>query len=93
MSNFAQYVEPTKFNFVCPDCKHTVLEESCIVASEIDFVMEEEVMYGEQETHDGFINRFQCKNCGYSLKDGDELIITYEELYELSKENGWIIEE
>jgi len=69
-------------DFKCPDCGWTVLEEvmdDCTVTSEIASIYPitdksgettgAYVEYGDQETTYGFVERYQCQNCGWVLVD------------------------
>ncbi len=81
--------------FKCPKCNHNQLEEVMInvvqssTISEID--SEEYIDYENSSTDGGEVDRYQCSQCGYVLKN--ELggtIDTPEELVEWLKDKGML---
>lgn len=67
-----------KLKFICENCKGTELEvvETDIVRSTPIYFLKLdndeytiEYNHNGEETHDGYIDRFQCSNCGNMIKD------------------------
>ncbi len=83
-------MEDNELKFTCPDCKDTRLEccEDGHYASEVTNIDKDgDFDYGEIKAS-GTVDRFQCLNCGYVLKDeNEENIIDEEEVVEWLKEN------
>ncbi len=80
--------------FICPSCKHFQLEEimtDAIVVSKISFILfddgeaNELPEYNLDHISDGYVNRYQCSHCGYTLKDKAGVIDTSERAVEWLK--------
>ena len=75
--------------FICPDCNHNKIEciqKNCILSSEVNIFLDG-VTYNNPDILDGFIDRFQCQNCGYViLKDPDN---DEEDLFEWLKKQEY----
>lgn len=80
--------------FNCPNCGKHRLEEvmdNVTVSSTIITISAEpdevaDLVYGNQSNDDGEVSRYQCVDCGYTLKGRDDRDIdTPEEL------NDWIL--
>lgn len=69
--------------FKCPKCKKEDLEiiETDVIMTSLIVEIDEEICfeYDLIDTGGGCVDRFQCSECGYVLKDEDEQIITTEE--------------
>lgn len=68
-------------SFCCPSCEDNRLEEivsGATVATEIS-IEDGEVIYGEQSSDSGMLERYQCVNCGYTLTDEEGDTIQSEE--------------
>lgn len=78
--------------FYCPDCGNDQLEciqVNAVVCTPID-VDDGEVIYKEAEIHDGDVDRYQCRNCGWTIPG----VTTDEELLEWIKtENQLVVQE
>ena len=59
--------------FKCPKCSHTVLEEvltDVVQSSTCDCITEEGIVdYGLVSYDGGNLDRYQCLNCGFVLKN------------------------
>ena len=81
--------------FKCPKCSHTVLEEvltDVVQSSTCDFITEDGyVDYGVVSYDGGNLDRYQCMECGFVLKNGDDTVystvIDSEELAKWLKKN------
>ena len=66
-----------KLQFVCPKCKSNILE--CVLDGfhhcTISEITSHEMLYNEIES-EAQVDRFQCDNCGYVIKDeqGENII-------------------
>ena len=79
----------SKINFTCPQCSHNKVEEvlaSVTVASEINVINDNgELDYGEQTNCGGYVDCYQCSNCGLNIEnatDGPELVVAIENMNE-----------
>ncbi len=67
----------TKLVFKCPKCESSKIEEVMVdmtVATEISSVVQlddnrVEYVTGEEINKDGHVDRYQCRNCGYTIVD------------------------
>jgi predicted RNA-binding Zn-ribbon protein involved in translation (DUF1610 family) len=77
--------------FTCPDCDENVLE--CVeiyatVSYDITHLDEDgDFDYGPTNIEDGEINRFQCVNCGYILKDNNSVLTSNDEVIAWLRKN------
>ena len=75
--------------FVCPKCKHNVIEEimeNASISSNIKTLTEDGATYAEDvSVADGDVVCYQCGECGYILRDNDKIITTIEEVIEWCK--------
>ena len=69
--------------FKCPSCKKEDLEivETDVTMTSLVVEIDEDAYfeYDLIDTGGGCVDRFQCSECGYVLKNDDEKIITTEE--------------
>jgi rubredoxin len=69
--------------FKCPSCKKEDLEiiETDVTMTSLIVEIDDEICfeYDLIDTGGGNVDRFQCSECGFVLKDDDEQIITTEE--------------
>lgn len=69
--------------FKCPKCKREDLEiiETDVIMTSLIVDIDEEncFMYDLIDSGGGQVDRFQCSECGYVLKDDAEQVITTEE--------------
>jgi len=69
--------------FKCPSCKKEDLEiiETDVIMTSLVVEIDEEICftYDLIDTGGGRVDRFQCSECGFTLKDADEQVITDEE--------------
>lgn len=80
--------------FKCPSCKCDVIEEVQVdvtLSSKLTDIHYEdectEIEYDEDVSWDGgFVDRYQCANCGLIIKDEEGKSVEYEDLAE------WLIE-
>jgi transposase-like protein len=68
----------------CPSCNTiTQIEEvvvNAIISTTVRDAYEYEIDYeDDMETFDGYVDRYQCKSCGFVLKDEYDHNITYSE--------------
>lgn len=77
--------------FCCPRCKNDTAEEiivHAVIANEvkgIDDVCNEDLDYGLcGECNDGYIDRYQCKSCGYVIPN----VNCVEDMVKWLNENG-----
>jgi len=70
-------LETKGMKFICPSCKGRRLEcvQDGVHSSIITELSEEgDFNYGEIQSDDGMVDRFQCVDCGQVIKDGKETI-------------------
>ena len=76
--------------FECPECGCQTLEEVLInacISSDIDRIRKEEVDYASgYEMHDGIVDRYQCKGCGFVVARDPA------DLFQTLKKYNWIKE-
>ena len=62
-----------RLKFKCPKCSSNRLEEvmgNCTVSSAIKEICSDgDIEYGDQSTEYGEVDRYQCLECGFVLKD------------------------
>lgn len=62
-----------ELTFCCPKCQGSVIEEvqaEVIVSTEINVLYEDGlIMYGEATNEGGYVVRYNCRNCGYTIVD------------------------
>lgn len=68
------------YKFKCPNCEHKVIEEIMSDVYQLSEIIDideyGDILYGEIETSDGSVERYQCKNCGTVLTDSKGKNIT-----------------
>lgn len=83
-----------KFNFECPKCKYTKLEEihdHCIVCYPIQVLDDEEFEYGEPQVLDSTLQRIQCSYCGFIIRDLKGTVINdYNIAIDILKEGAFL---
>jgi transposase-like protein len=61
-----------ELKFTCPHCKSNrleIIEVNAIVSSNITLIDDGDFEYENLTVDDSTVDRFQCVNCGYTLKD------------------------
>jgi len=84
-----------KLKFKCSKCGSEALEEILVdVVSVTEIIgMEEDCiwpLYGDQQSEGGHVERYQCSGCGLAIRDGDDLVIGDEDLYDWLKDHGML---
>jgi len=86
-----------KVQFDCPVCGTNKIEqvaEGSFVSQLVAIVDNGENVQKDLEITEEFVQRFQCFECGFVLKDDNgNYISDPEELYEHLLENGWVSNE
>jgi predicted RNA-binding Zn-ribbon protein involved in translation (DUF1610 family) len=84
----------SSYNWTCPSCKNTTIEEvmdNVIVCSEVTEVEPDGYLsYGHCTTSDGNVKVYQCMQCGWDLPLVSH---TPEELYEYLQTNNMLKED
>ena len=85
------------FKFKCPKCGREILEEviTGIVLSTplskiamTDDCPDPEYDYSKEESHDGIVDRYQCKNCGFVIPGATIIEEVIESEYVEVNKNG-----